>query len=248
MSNIAVLVTTFNRPQALALALPFIKTAADHVGAPIIVVDDGSEPGSSVTNQEIILSNGLSKASLLSIPQNRGLACALNIGFSYLLADANIEWISYFQDDVEVDPLCLEVMQNIVEPAFPLMTGHDAKEHVVDEAFDHKGVRFLLKQSIRATHMHLSRGLCEKLLPLPTRELGCPKRVLGQERGLGSNVDWVISDFVVKRAGYSIACIPGLVRTFLWKEEESCWGNTQKAGEDPPLSRDAIRGWLDQHL
>src|SRR6185436_13666813 len=121
----AVIVTTFNRPACLARSLPQIVAAAREVGAPVLVVDDGSEmteevpinghfSGLAIRQPRIGLG-----ATWIWLPENRGLAGALNIGLSYWLADPSIQAISYFQDDVEVDPLCIAACNEAIQQMGP---------------------------------------------------------------------------------------------------------------------------------
>ena len=240
-NNTAILVTHYNRPDALARSLPQIVA----LGAPVLVVDDGST-GINYFRARTIAAND---AEFLPLPRNRGLAAALNIGLSYLLADPQIEWVSYLQDDVDVNPDLLTRLAEHQHPAkAPLLTGHDAAEH---PGLDANGTK--LKQNARATHLHAHRDYWLSVMPIPTRLLGAPcpiermpvelqehHRMHGETRGYGSMVDfWICRDAptsIVKRGGGHVVCVPGLVRTFLWRGEDSSWGNTQRAGEDAPLA------------
>jgi hypothetical protein len=76
----AILVTTFNRPAALARSLPQIAA----LGCAVVVVDDGSE--GRLARENAVLCERY-QVTRLALPENRGLAAAMNIGFSYLLAD-----------------------------------------------------------------------------------------------------------------------------------------------------------------
>jgi glycosyltransferase involved in cell wall biosynthesis len=225
---IGVIVTTFNRPEALQRSLPQIFA----LGAPILVIDDGS---SQKWTEELQQS---ADVSYLYIPKNRGLAAALNIGLSFWLADKSVDWISYFQDDVDVHPDCLKILTRLHGRA-PLLTGHDAGEHnaISTETID--GIPVKRKLFIRATHMHASVEFWRSVYPIPTFELGAPKHK-GTGRGVGSNVDWwIVRDAPqsTKNIGKDILCVSGLVRSFLWKGEDSCWGNTARAGMEPPLKQ-----------
>lgn len=240
MNDTAVIVTTCGRPASLERTLSHLV----QLDVPILVVndprDDAPFAGLRPYDKE--------RVKVMTLPSNRGLAAALNIGLAYWLADKRIEWISYFQDDVEVDPDVLLVLRDIQHlKDRPLLTGHDAAEHPVKATADGiNGVDVLYKESCRATHMHAHRDYWAAVMPIPTRELGAPKPVPGQPRGLGSNVDWWIATWApssVKMTHRYVTCVPGLVRTFLWKKGDSCWDNEQKAGEDAPLHRRALKGW-----
>ncbi len=225
---IGIIVTTFNRPEALLRSLPQICA----LGAPVLVVDDGSP---AKWTDELVR---CAIADYLYVPHNRGLAAALNIGLSYWLADKSVDWISYFQDDVDVYPGALNILSRLHGKA-PLLTGHDAGEHNAISAETIDGIPVKRKLYIRATHMHASAEFWRSVCPIPTFELGAPKHK-GTGRGVGSNVDWwIVRDAPrsTKNIGKDILCVPGLVRSFLWKGEDSCWGNTARAGAEPPLKQ-----------
>ncbi len=251
----AVIVTTYNRPDKLARSLPQIVAAANEIGAPVLVVDDGSTTQSACENPTICNFNGVHH---MRLPSNRGLAGALNIGLAYWLADPSIDAIAYFQDDVEVDPVCLAALQDWTAEArnrIWMLTGHDAKEHAFRVEGDKRievelaGVKAYAKVACRATMMFARREAWSSVMPIRSKALGLPKRIPGREgRGEGSGVDWwIVRD--CKEAGkapLAVLCVPGLVRTFAFKAADSCWANDQHAGEDAPLNRDAIAGWLER--
>lgn len=223
---IGIVVTTCNRSQALKRSLPQIVA----LGAPALVVDDSLSE--EKLNREICIHN---HANYLRLPQNRGLACALNVGLSFWLADKQVEWVSYFQDDVDVHPsLFKEIGKICKDHSLWLFTGHDSPDHpTVKDCGEYK-----LKDSCAGIHMHASREFWKSVMPVPTNSLGTPKRILGRERGMGSDVDWWIvknSPNSVQKRGGSVICLPGLVRTFLHRAEDSSWGNAPKCGEDAPL-------------
>lgn len=221
----AAVVTTMNRPGALARTLPQVRV----LGWPVLVVDDGSRGDET---WEIATKAGV---DCLLLPSRRGLAAALTIGVTYWLADPAVKWVSVFQDDVDVRPDAGTVLEMFSMLDHPLLTGHDAAEHVgvSDRIRGHEVKR---KTNCRATHLHAHRDYWMKVLPVPSRSLGAPHRVAGEPRGLGSNVDWwIVRDAPesVVAAGGHVLCIPGLVRTFLWRKEDSNWDNEQRAGADP---------------
>jgi len=242
MQDTAVLVTVCDRPKHARSAFESIRKVRG--GRLVLVVDDSSGTQHQVEHQAYAIEAGF---SYIPIQGKRGLACALNIGLSFLLADRSLEWISYFQDDVEVDPDILEILRDVQHlKDRPLLTGHEAAEHKTIRRTNMNGIAVSFKDSCRATHMHAHRDYWTAVMPIPTRELGAPKRVAGQPRGIGSNVDWWVATWApssVKMLGRHVACVPGLVRTFAWKKQDSTWDNEQRAGEDAPLNRDAVAGW-----
>ncbi len=231
---IAVIVTTHNRPFALQRTLPQVAA----LGRPMLVVDDGTKQA-SVLNYRICHENN---ADYLLIPENRGLAAALNIGLSYWLADRSYHWISYFQDDVDVHPDLFREMERVTRDyRGVLYTGHDSMAHQTVHSQDDIKV----KKSCAGLHLHARREFWLSVMPIPTLQLGAPKRLPGRERGIGSNVDW----WIVRDAPNSpakrrerIVCLPNMVRTFISDPHESTWGNDPKWGEDLPLRGMAVNG------
>jgi len=225
---IGVIVTTFNRPKILERSLPQIAA----LGAPVLVVDDGTHQSEDLLNAKICFQAG---TRYLWLPENRGLSAAMNIGISYWLADKSVDWISYFQDDVDVHPrLFQELAVATKQMPAALYTGHDSRYHAAVQSAN----GFKIKQSCAAVHMHAKREFWQSIMPIPTFALGAPKRLPGRVRGVGSDVDWWIvrdSPHSIQKTGDRIVCLPNLVRTFLYKADESSWGNSQPDGEEPPL-------------
>jgi glycosyltransferase involved in cell wall biosynthesis len=225
---IGIIVTTYKRPHVLERSLPQICS----FNLPVLVVDDGSDDRDRYRNQQIC---ALNNAIYFHMPVNRGLACALNIGLAFWLADKSIDWISYFQDDVDVHPTLMQRLTKAAEE-YPtcLYTGYDSAYHQAVQSVN----GFKLKKTSAGVHLHARSEFWRSIVPIPTYMLGAPKRVPGRVRGVGSNVDWWIvrdsPNSAVKR-NQRILCIPRTVRTFLYKHEDSSWGNGQPLGEEPPL-------------
>ena len=249
----AVIVTTFQRPAALARSLPQIVAAAKEVGAPVLVVDDGGQTDLEIERAIRTITCDV----LLTLPENRGLAGALNIGLSYWLADPSIEAIHYAQDDVGCDVLAFSACNEVLaaHPSF-LVTAHDAREHhekphslIVDAPGPVvNGIRTRVRPSCRATHMAMTRQSWIDLMPIPSRGLGLPKRVPRapnerEQRGEGSGCDWHCCRDSAKAK--RVLCVPGLLRTFAFTAADSTWSNPQIAGEDDALHRDAIKEWVE---
>lgn len=228
----AVLVSHYDRPQALERSLPQVVK----LGWPVLVVDDGSPDGAFDRAAVLCAEHNV---PLLALPENRGLAAVLNVGVSYWLADNRIEWISYLQDDVDVSPMLPQALAAVQHAEdWPLVTGHDAGEHPQVGTAKVRGWDCKIKANCRATHLHAHRDYWARVMPVPTRKLGAPCREPGQERGTGSNTDWwIVRDApmsIVKQGRFAL-CVPNLVRSFYWHKNDSCWDNTAKAGEEPPL-------------
>ena len=225
----AILVTTFERPSALERTLPQLV----RLGAPILLVDDGSRDSVAEQNHALAREHGI---EYLRLPTNRGISAALNAGMEYLLADGRLDWISYFQDDVDVRPDTLECLSRVEDAeSRPLLTGYDADEHPVVQESEIEGVAVRLKRETAGVHLHAHRSYWRAVLPIPTEYLGAPKR-----RWEGSLEDaWITvgAPKAAARRGIPIVCVPGLVRTFLWHQGDSTWGNPNEPDavleEDP---------------
>lgn len=215
--RVAVFLTTYNRPRALARSLPSIAA----LGEPVLVVDDGSEPEIAEINRQIATTHA---ASYIGLGNNRGVAAAINIGVSYWLADPRIEWISYFQDDVEVSPETLRLLSRFEDLyTTPIMTGFDSSEFEAEKSEILGGVPVKYKLNSTAMHLHAHRAYWSAVSPIPTKFLGAPKPDLGS----ASEDTWIIQTApasIVRRGGY-ILCVPGLVKHFAWRRADSTWAN-----------------------
>lgn len=224
----AILVTTYNRPSALARSLPQL-TALGHL---VLVVDDGSADTARARNRAIATTSG---AAYFELPANRGLCASMNAGLAYLMADRTIEWISYFQDDVDVDPGVMAALKTVEQrDERPILTGYDADEHATERETTIGGTRVKLKRSSPAVHLHAHVDYWRGVLPIPTEYLGAPRR-----RWDASLEDyWIVNHApgAAEKRGLLVVCVPNLVRTFLWDHADSTWGNPNEP--DPPLPRD----------
>ncbi len=225
---IGIMVTTYNRPEVLRRSLPQIAA----LGPPVLVVDDGTDYPAADENRTACV---LSRAQYMRLPSNRGLAAAMNVGLSYWLADRSVDWISYFQDDVDVHPALMREIDNAIRmQKAKLYTGHDSPYHPA-----HQHVNgYKLERSCAGLHMHARSAFWQSVTPIPTFELHAPHRIPGREKGIGSNADWWIvrdSPNSIQRTRDMVVCIPNLVRTFLYRAGDSSWGNGPRLGEDPPL-------------
>jgi hypothetical protein len=213
----AALVTTFNRPAALARSLGSVGA----LGMPVLVVDDGSEEWAARANRELCARAG---AQFLALPANRGLPAVMNAGLAYLLADPETSWISYFQDDVDVKPSLLESLALVEdEGERPLLTGYDAPEHPVVDVVAVGTVQVKRKRSTPAVHLHAHRSYWTAVMPIPSPYLGAPKPRVG-----ASMEDWWITSQApqsVGKRGLFVSCVPGLVSTFLSHRDDSSWDN-----------------------
>lgn len=221
----AVLVTTYERPAALQRSLPQIVA----LGAPVLVVDDGSSPAARQANRAICAAAG---ATYLPLPENRGLPTAQNVGLSVLMADPAVRWISYFQDDVDVRPDALARLAALEDAqARPILTGYDADDHPPVDQLEIAGVAVKRKRSTPAMHLHAHVDYWAGVMPIPSPYVGAPKPLEG-----ASLEDWWIVNDAPRSAehrGILVVCVPGLVRTFLWHRDDSTWDNEN--APDPAL-------------
>jgi len=221
----AVLVTTYERPAALQRSLPQIVA----LGAPVLVVDDGSSRDAREANRAICAAAG---ATYLLLPENRGLPTAQNVGLSVLMADPAVRWISYFQDDVDVRPDALERLAAVEDAeARPIITGYDADDHQPVDQVEIAGLTVKRKRSTPAMHLHAHVDYWAGVMPIPSPYVGAPKPV----RGSSLEDWWIVNDAPrsAEQRGILVVCVPGLVRTFLWHRDDSTWDNENRP--DPEL-------------
>ncbi len=213
----AILVTTYARRAALQRSLPQIVA----LGVPVLVVDDGSPATARDANRAICAAAG---ATYLPLPDNRGLPTALNVGLSVLMADPGVRWISYFQDDVDVNPDALALLAAVEDArARPLITGYDADEHPTVETVDIAGVTVKRKRSTPAMHLHAHVDYWAGVMPIPSPYTGAPK----PRAGASMEDWWIVNDAPqsAEHRGLLVVCVPGLVRTFLWHRDDSTRDN-----------------------
>jgi glycosyltransferase involved in cell wall biosynthesis len=198
----AIVITTYNRPDYLARSLPQIVA----LGAPVLVVDDGSDLEQAAENQRIA---DQYQVELLRSPTHRRQPTAITTGISHWLSDSTIAWISYFRDDVNVRSDTLAILQQIQSPQYPILTGRDAPEHPILQTETIATHLVQLKRSSPGIHFHAHRDYWASVLPIPTPVIDLP--------GRGTDEDWWITAWspnsVVKKGGY-LVCVPGLVSTF----------------------------------
>lgn len=225
----AVFVMTYNRPWALERSLPQLVAT----GKPVLVVDDGSDAPHRDANRDLARRHG---ALYLVHPENRGAACALNSGLGYWLADPSVEWISCFQDDVDVRRNLFDVFAKVQDATLrPFLTGRFAPEHGLLAKETVAGIEVYLQRSCAGVHKHAHREHWRRLMPIPTWYLGAPKPG-GGRRGEGSNADWWITSWsprCVVKQGLHIVCVPGLVRHFAHEADASTWHRSASYKPDP---------------
>ena len=198
-------VVTSNRPAALRRSLPQIVA----LGVPVLVVDNGSRESARQANADACRAAG---AIHLWLPEDRGLASAMNAGLSYVLADPGLLWISWFHDDVDVDPKTLARLRTIESPVRrPVLTGYDAADHVAETQSRIAGLTVKLKRSSPSVHLHGHVEYWKAAIPIPSAF------VTGPPAGDASFQDDRVmaqAQSALARRGLLIACVPGLVTRF----------------------------------
>jgi len=96
--TISVVIPVYNRPQLVERALKSVLTQT-LPPTDVIVVDDGSIDATSQ-----ILQQYKGKVNLITLPKNRGVSFARNIGVN----EAKGDWVSFLDSDDEWDPNKLE--------------------------------------------------------------------------------------------------------------------------------------------
>jgi hypothetical protein len=223
-----VVVTTHNRPRALARTLRGLARTK----RPILVVDDGSSRHRRLLNRSLALR---ARAVYLRLPKNLGLANAANVGVCYWLAQPDTLWISVFNDDVDVvDDIFerLDLVTRSFGDAGPsrLYAGHHHPLHQVHDSGKVEQQQILLTRSCSGLHLHAHRDYWQEVLPVPTTYEGAPKPAAGVFTGQGSDVDWWTASWAptsgVKR-GFDVVVIPGLAAH---APVSSTWSST-RAGD-----------------
>jgi hypothetical protein len=224
--SFAAVVTTYNRPWALARSLPQVA----RLGCPVVVVNDGSGLQYEAAYRRIQDQFAPAGVYWINLPENRGVCCAINIGVSYFLADRSIDWISYFQDDVDVHPDIFKYLAKVQDRTErPLVTGRYVLGHPVVAEADFNGIHTLFYHSIPGHHMHAHSDYWHGVMPLPSFEIGLPKPLRGSSGCDGWIGSWAPNS--VCKTGKKIACIPRLVSTFAINPEQSTWGNSPIADD-----------------
>lgn len=221
--DVAAAITTHGRPWALARTLRSLAREYRR----ILVVDDGSGRWDAWRNRRAARAAG---ADYLRIPLNLGVAHAVNVGVAHWLAHPDVDWVSVFNDDVEMAPGALATLMAVSRAApYPrdalLLSGYKSPLHRVRGGALIAGQAVHLARSSSGQHLHAHRAHWQKLLPVPTAYLGAPKRSGGRFPGHGSDMDWWIASWspaaAIKNGG-EIVVIPGLVETF--GKGRSTWG------------------------
>lgn len=224
-----ILMTTYNRPDRLARTLESVSL----LRAPILVVNDGSDSKHSAAYESVSQQFGV---RVINMPDNRGLSNALNAGLSYWLADPQVCWISYIQDDMEVRPDMLAALARVQDPVkYPLLTGRLNPLHKIYGKAGINGIEVVFQRMSPGLHLHAHRSYWEKILPIPTAYFQAPRPCPGAPRR-GADEDWWIVQWsprsIVKQCKY-VAVLPGLARTTAVLASESTWDNPGM--EEPPL-------------
>jgi Domain of unknown function (DUF4214)/Glycosyl transferase family 2 len=214
----AALMSAYNRPWALARSLPQVM----RLGCPVLVVEDGSDQTHEAAYRKI--RDEHPSVHWLAMPENRGVTCVVNVGVSYWLSDADMEWISYFDEDVDVHPDLLRRLALVQDrEKRPLLTGRRSPEHPAVGKDEINGVQVVYLHSTTGHHLHAHRDYCSRMLPMPPPT---PAFTGSKKTGYG---DWWAASWApesVISTGRKIVCLPGLVSAFATKPEDSSWGNT----------------------
>ncbi len=223
----AIVVTTYNHTAALAQTLP----ALAQLGAPVLLVDNGSMAPDAAANQALAEQYG---AALLSLPEHQSLPAAINLGVGYWLANPAIEWISCFQDNVRVQPDLLQQLLRIQDPErYPLLTGYDAPEHP-GEATELAGQTVRLKLATSGVHLHAHRDYWQAVLPVPALY-----DLAQLDAGQASDADWWITAWspqAIVRQGGHVVCLPQLVACFDASPQFAQPADKQPEQKQPPAA------------
>ncbi len=205
-----ILITTYNRPDFLIKLLTQLADRPEE----ILVVNDGSDEKYREQYEQI--KQKFPQNTYIDNPKNVGLVFSMNTGFSYFLSDPDIEWIHYFQDDVDISPDFFEIIEKVADKeARPVITGFHKEPHKIFGTQTINGVEVKLLRSAGAPHLFMYRLYLMENMPIPNPYVGAPKPDRGKP-GQGSDEDWWLLSWapksIVKRGKYIIA-IPGLAKS-----------------------------------
>lgn len=102
---LSILITHFNRPEALAICIAAIKKVKFQIPIELVVSDDGSRPENLSPLQELPID------VLVTSPKNKGLASNLNRGIKACKGD----FIMYIQEDFIIKPEILNVLPESID-------------------------------------------------------------------------------------------------------------------------------------
>ncbi len=219
-SKTGIFLTTYNRPQALRRILYQLRSRKEE----ILVVNDGSSE--KYREEYASVMKDFPEVTFIDNPKNMGLAFSLNTGFSYFLADPEIEWVHYFQDDVLIEDKDFfnKTMEVADKDEYPVVSGFYLADHPIHAKTEVRGIPVYLLRSISAQHFLVHRRYLEKNMPVPTPYKGAPKPDRGKP-GQGSDTDWWLfswSPHALIKHGKYIAVIPDLIQSDM-AEDLSTW-------------------------
>ncbi len=218
--TVGITVMTYNRSPALRRTLRSLA----RLRRPMLVIDDGSSPLHRWRNRLY------SRLAGMRLPKNMGLACARNAGFAHWLTQPEIEWISAFDDDVEVASNLFDVLAHLARnraPTTAIFTGYRSPVHREPAEATMAGRQVFFARSCSGRHMHAHRDYWTRVLPTPTAYPEAPKPIGGAFAGQGCDSDWWLSCWSPKsgiKSGIDVVVVPGLVTTF--GAGHSSWGSS----------------------
>ena len=202
----AIVMITHHEPSALARSLPQVLA----LEVPVLLVAFGIPENHREAYDSVLAAHRHPRLEILSLPQNPGVAAALNIGLFYWLADPAIEWISCFQDVVNVHPDLLRKLA-LVQDADerPLLSGTVSPGGLSLGSEEINGIRMERQWGSPGQHLHAHRRYWELVLPVPTPP---PGPLLG---GRAVETGWwitVMAPGALWKKRQAVPCLPGLVR------------------------------------
>ena len=220
-----ILITTYNRPEALIKLLSQLKDRPEEV----LIVNDGSHERFSRQYEQIKIK--YPQFTYIDNPKNMGLVFSMNTGFSYFLSDPDIEWIHYFQDDVTItDKQFFEKIGQVADKdERPVVSGVYTDKHRIFEQVRINGIDVYMLRSSPSVHFMAHRLYLTDNMPVPNPYVGAPKSDRGKP-GQGSDEDWWLfswSPKSVAKLGKYVVSVPGLAQTEL-NPEFSTW-DTKKS-------------------
>jgi len=152
---------------------------------------------------------------------------------SYWLAHPYIEWISVFNDDVDVLENAFTTLANVARHSpfaeeDTLYSGYSSQDRPGRAIATIAGQQVFLDRIAPGPHMHAHQSYWRAVLPVPTAYVGAPKTTGGLFAGQGSDCDWWVGSWSPRAApkrGSHVVVVPGLVIEFALGASQSTWGN-----------------------
>jgi dolichyl-phosphate beta-glucosyltransferase len=146
--TLAVVVPMFR--EASRIDATIATLAASPLAAPayrLVFVDDGSDDGTAIAVARSLGRHGLTNASLLAAPSNRGKGAAVRLGVEHALTELDAEHIVYLDADLSLDPgVVLDALTKLQTGWYDAVVGRrrfDRSQHPLHRRIASSGFRIV---------------------------------------------------------------------------------------------------------